>query len=333
MAKQLGIDIGTATVKLIVSDELSVKRIGMMENKYGKAITQMTNSERIQFADDLKKMMLELGVRETGLVASIPEPLTFSKLMKFPRMSIPELSTAIKWELDQSVPFPPNEIESSWSIFDKGGVAHEDTIYTFVVAVPSKVSELYVQLFELLDLDLQRLENETVPLVRAFTPQLRDAEPTLIVDLGASGSKVVLASKEMIFGNYFFAVGGISMTKLIADSFGLTLEQAEQYKRSYGLQQNQLDGKVFLLLKPIVDNLVLEIRKMIISYRNDFGDQPVNKMIITGGGAYLQGLIPYLSANLEGVEVSMGNVFEGVDVEASFLPLAPVYSLALGLSN
>lgn len=332
MAKQFGIDIGTSTIKILVVDGDRVKRIGIMNNRWGKLFTVMSNSERIQFTDEVKKMMQEVGMKETAVVASLPESLTFSKLMRFPRMSTPELATAIKWELDQSVPFPPNEIESSWSVFDKNLQESDDLVNAFVVAVPSKVSELYVQMFELLGLEPLRLENESVPLARAFTPLLQDNVPSFLVDFGASGVKIVLASKQMIYNNYFFSVGGSAMTKLISDNFGLTPEQAEQYKRTYGFRADQLEGKMHLLLKPIIDNFVLEIRKMIISYRNDFGDKQISKMILTGGGSYLSGLVPYLSSTLDGMEVSIGNVFEGLDVDPNYQQLGPVFGLVFGLT-
>lgn len=331
MAKYFGLDIGSSTVKLIVSNGNSIKRVAIIQNRFGKLISTMTNSERIQFTDDLKKMLQESGTKESVVVASLPESLTFSRLMRFPRMSMPELATAIKWELDQSVPFPPSEIESSWSVFEKTSES-DDLMSAFVVAVPSKVSELYVQLFELLGVEPQRLENEIVPLTRAYTPLLQDDNPSFLVDFGASGAKIILASKQVIFNNYYFSVGGSAMTKLIADNFGLAMDQAEQYKRTYGMQENQLDGKMFKILKPIIDNFVLEIRKMTLSFRNDFGDRPVNKMILVGGGCYLAGLIPYLSSALEGMEVSIGNVFDGMDVEANYQQLGPIFGLSFGLS-
>jgi len=245
MAKFIGIDIGTSSIKVVVSTESKILKIGAIPNKFGKMLSVMSNTERVQLTDDLKKIFLDLGMKEPSVVASLPESLTFSKLMKFPRMSMPELATAIKWDLDQSVPFPPNEIESSWSVVDKNSFIPEDMVGAFVVAVPSKISELYVQLFELLGKEPLRLENESVPFTRAYTPLLNDSVPSFLIDIGASGTKIVLANKQMIFNSYFYSVGGSAMTKLIAESFGLTADQAEQYKRTYGMVENQLDGKIF----------------------------------------------------------------------------------------
>lgn len=332
MAKYFGLDIGTTTIKIVQATENKINKIGIIPNKFGKSFSVMSNSERISLTDDIKKIISDIGLRETAVVASLPESLTFSKVMKFPRMSTPELATAIKWELDQSVPFPPNEIESSWTLLENKKKT-EDVMEAYVVAVPGKVSELYVQLFELLSLEPLRLENELVPMVRAYSRFLSDSSPTFVVDMGGSGTKIALVDNNAIYNNYYFPIGGLAMTRLIADNFGLSLDQAEQYKRSYGLQQNQLDGKMYAILKPLVDNFVLEVRKMMITYRNDYGDGIISKMILTGGSSYLSGLVPYLSASLEGVEVSLGNAFEGVEVDQDFSQLGAVFGLALGLST
>lgn len=332
MAKILSIDIGASSVKALVVKDGIIKNVAYFPNRFGKLITVMSNSERIQFTDEMKAALRENGINETVVVASLPESLVFAKTMIFPRMSTPELSTAIKWELDQSVPFPPNEIESSWSVFDTNQFTGEDKIGTYVVAVPSKVSEIYLQMFELLGLEPNRLENELAPLTRAYSTLLEDVSPTFIVDIGYSGVKIVLANKYMIFGSYYFSVGSQAMTSVIADNFGLTLEQAEQYKRTYGMLENQLDGKIHRVLKPIVDNLILEIRKMSLTFRNEYGETRINRLLLTGGGSYLQGLAGYFGKSLEGIEVSTGSVFEGQELDPETLQLGPLFSLSFGLS-
>lgn len=332
MAKRIYLDIGSSLVKVLVSSDGAVKNMSIFPNKFGKLITVMSNSEKIQLTDNIKLNLRENGIKETSLVASLPESLIFAKTMVFPRMSTPELSTAIKWELDQSVPFPPNEIESSWSVFDSNTFVGEDKIGAYVVAVPSKVSELYLQLFELLGLETTRLENEVAPLVRAFVPYLEEVNPTVLLDLGFSGVKIALANKYMIFNSYYFPVGGQAMTGLIADNFGLSVDQAEQYKITYGILENQLDGKIHKVLKPIVENLVMEIRKMIISFRNDYGEAKMARLVMTGGGASLQGLAAYLSKSLDGVEVLVGNPLEGQDLAGEQMALSPYFALPVGMS-
>ncbi len=333
MPAYFGLDIGSTSIKLIQVDGSRVKMIGIGGNPFGKNIMAMTNSEKITLTDSLKTLIKESGLREKKVVASIPEALVFSKVLKFPVMSSPELSTAIKWELDQSVPFPPSEVETSWVILEKPEkFAGDEKIAVYVVAVPTNVSESYVQIMDLVGLEPVRLENEIPALTRTFVDSLSDASPAIIVDLGASGTNIVASGKDKIFSNYYIPVGGLAMTKQITDAFGLPVDQAESYKRTYGISKDQLEGKVLAVLKPVVDNLIGEIKKMMIAYHDEHQETSINKLILTGGGAYLPGLIPYLTESFAGTEVVIGDVFSDLAVEAKYKGLGPVFSISYGLA-
>jgi len=96
---------------------------------------------------------------------------------------------------------------------------------------------------------------------------------------------------------------------------------------------DQLDGKLFKVLKPIFDNLTLELKKMIIAYRNDYGETGQLKVLLNGGGSYMAGLIPFLSASMEGIEVVVANVFEELSVPTEKKPLGPVFTISSGLAK
>lgn len=333
MAANFGLDIGSTSIKVIQSDGSRVKVIGITTNPFGKNISLLTNSEKITLTDSIKILLRDCGMKEKKVVCAIPEALVFSKVLKFPIMSNPELSTAIKWELDQSVPFPPSDVETSWVVMEKPEkVVGDEKISVYVVAVPSNISEAYVQILELVGLEAIRLENEIPSLCRAFENSLSDSYPSIICDLGASGTSIVISGKSKIFSNYYVPVGGTAMTRLIADGFGLPMDQAEGYKRTYGISKDQFEGKIVTVLKPVIDNLIGEIRKMVISYKDDHKDSSISKLILTGGGSYMIGLIPYLSEYLEGIEVVVGDTFSGLAVDEKYKSLGPVFAISYGLS-
>ena len=334
MAAHFGLDIGSTSIKILKIDGKKISAVVVAANPSNKNLMAMNNAEKIALADHLKELIKGAGLKGKQVVASISESLVFSKLMQLPIMSSPELATAIKWELDQSVPFPPNEVETSWAVLNKPNkVRGDEKISVYVVAVPTPVSDAYVQLLELVELTPLRLENEIPALIRSFAPVMSDGNPSILVNIGSSGTGLVLASKEQIFGNYYLPFGGLVMTKLIADAFGLPLDQAESYKRTYGMVKDQLEGKMFTVLKPVVDNLAGELKKLTIAYQNGHPESTVNRIILTGGGAYLMGLIPYLSESLSGVEIVMGNPFSGMNVDQKNSVLGPVFAIAYGLAT
>jgi type IV pilus assembly protein PilM len=334
MPAHFGLDIGSTSIKIVKSDGKKISNIAVISNTTGKNLMAMSNAEKIAVADQIKEMVKASGIKGKQVIASIPESLVYSRVMQFPVMSTPELATAIKWELDQSVPFPPNEVETSWIVLEKPNkIRGDEKISVYVVAVPSPVSEAYVQLLELIELEPLRLENEIPALIRAFFPVLSNESPSIVVDIGASGTGLMMVGKEKIFSNYYLPFGGAVMTKLVADAFSLPLEQAESYKRTYGMVKDQLEGKMFAVLKPAIDNLSGEIRKMVVAYQNEHKGSSVSRVILTGGGSYLQGLIPYLSEVLEGIEIVIGDPFFGLSIDQKYKTLGPVFAVSYGLSN
>jgi type IV pilus assembly protein PilM len=333
MSAHFGLDIGSTSIKILKIDGKRVSAV-VASNASGKTLMTMNNAEKIALANQLKELITGLGLKGKQVVASISESLVYSRVMQLPIMSSPELATAIKWELDQSVPFPPNEVETSWAVLEKPDkIKGDEKISVYVVAVPTNVSDAYVQLLELVDISPLRLENEIPALMRAFSPNLSNESPSILVNIGASGTGLVLAGADKIFGNYYLPFGGSVMTKLIADSFGLPIAQAESYKRTYGMVKDQLEGKMFAVLKPVIDNLVGEIKKLMIAYQNEHTESTVGKIIMTGGGSYLLGLVPYLSESLAGVEIVMGDNFSGMSVDQKYASLGPVFSVAFGLAT
>lgn len=333
MPAHFGLDIGSTSIKIVKSEEKRISVISVVSNSSGKNLMNMLNTEKIALADQIKEMMRVTGLKERRVVASIPESLVFSRIMKFPIMSSPELATAIKWELDQSVPFPPNEVETSWSVLEKPNkIKGDEKISVYIVAVPTPVSEAYVQLLELLELEPLRLENEIPALIRTFSSISSNDDPLVIADIGASGIGLMLTGRDRIFSNYYLPFGGTMMTKLIADAFGLPLTQAESYKRTYGMAKGQLEDKMFVVLKPVVDNLASEIKKMAIAYQDEHKGSSVGRVILTGGGAYLNGLVPYLTESLAGIEIVIGDPFSGLSVDQKYKPLGSVFAVSYGLS-
>lgn len=333
MPAYFGLDIGTSSIKLAHIDNKRVNALGIANNTIGKNLMAMSNAERISLVEIIKVLIKESGLRSKQVVASIPESLVYSRVLKLPIMSTPELATAIKWELDQTVPFPPNEIEVSWVILSKPTrLTGDEKVSVYVVAVPTKVSEIYTNLLELAGLEPVRLENEVPALSRVFSANMSDSSPSIVMNIGASGTGLILTGKDILYSNYYMPVGGNAFTRFIGDAFNLPMTQAESYKRTYGIAKDQLEGKMFVVLKPIVDNILSEVKKMIIAYQNDNRGSNVSRIVLTGGGSYMNGLLPYVSSSMGSIEVVIGDSFSGINVPEKYKGFGPVFEIASGLS-
>ena len=64
MAKNLFLDIGTSSVKALVAVDGQIKNLAYFPNKFGKLITVMSNSEKIQLTDDIRLNLKENGIKK-----------------------------------------------------------------------------------------------------------------------------------------------------------------------------------------------------------------------------------------------------------------------------
>ena len=90
------------------------------------------------------------------------------------------------------------------------------------------------------------------------------------------------------------ASGAMAMTKTLMNEFNLSAEQAEQYKKTYGVREDMLEGKVAKLITPLVDEVVAQVNKaMVYLTQQGFNKKP-EQLVMTGGGALLPGMSGYL---------------------------------------
>ena len=119
------------------------------------------------------------------------------------------------------------------------------------------------------------------------------------------------------------------LTRTLEQAVELTAQQAEQYKRTYGLDETQFQGKVSEALKPAVKVLVDEMSKAIRFFLNQHPTLAVQRVLLSGGSAQLPGLAQYIATNL-GLEVLIIAPFSqasGAIPEANH----PTYSVCMGL--
>jgi len=92
------------------------------------------------------------------------------------------------------------------------------------------------------------------------------------------------------------------------NELSLPADQAEEYKKTYGLRTDLLEGKVAKILTLVVDEIVSQINKAMMFLQQQGFNKPPEELVLVGGGALLPGLSAYLAAKLN-LEVVVGDPF------------------------
>ena len=145
------------------------------------------------------------------------------------------------------------------------------------------------------------LETHVLSILRSLdiTPE---EPPTMVLNMGATNMDVAVVFKGEIQFVFTHTGVGALLTKTLQQILGLDLQQAEQYKRSYGLDPNQFEGRVRNALLPTVNTLVSEIQKAQRYFVSQFPQHKLSRIVVTGGSSQLPGLVEHISETL-GIEI------------------------------
>lgn len=100
-------------------------------------------------------------------------------------------------------------------------------------------------------------------------------------------------------------MGGIYLSKLIAEKLNLDIKEAEKLKRMHGLSQEDNKSEVTLVLQKEISKVVNKAKSIIDFYESN-NRRKVRKVLLVGGSSLMPGLSSYFKLNL-GVETKIGD--------------------------
>lgn len=314
MSEIIGVDIGQSSIKItsiskvgdtFVLDALGEAKLAMVDIK--------TDEDRGKFLDSsldiIKGLIADLKIKPKQVVAGLPESEVISRLVRLPPLKESEIMDALKFEAETFVPYPLDEVSIDYEIIEKDDAGR---LTIFVVAARNKLIQVYVKLFKSLGLELLALESSSIALRRLVKLNITTVERVMVVDLGEKSSSIFNINKGNVYFSRSIMVGGESITRSISLGLNLDMASADEYKKAYGMRENELEGKIRATVMPVFNNIAEEIRKAMALFMEDSGGKKVELMILTGGGANLPGLAEELT-KVFGVEVQVSQPFSKID--------------------
>lgn len=336
----VGLNLGTNAFKAV---ELEKTRTGMVLQKYGiyknpkMHFDPGESSDVDEYASALEAFYLETGFSVRDTVVSLPERDVFVITIKVPHMTEKELKSSIQFEAEQYIPLPVNEVTLSYQIL---GVhpSEKDKMEVLLVAAKKDVIAKYVGVLKKAHLVPRGLEPETLSMSRSLADPPTSPHASIIVNISTANTLLVITYKGYARLTRSISIGGESLTRAVQQGLNLDYMQAEEYKKAYGLDQNQVEGKVAEVLRPIFDNVVGEIKKSEIFFTGHTPDVTIKKVIVSGGTALMPGLLLYLANSLD-VEVELANPWKQVSFSSKLesqkeklLGMGPLFAIPVGLA-
>lgn len=337
MAAQLGLDIGSRSVKAV---ELVQSGQGWRLNTAGvvgftQPVQLSTDQGMSQVADVIKKLITDIKVSAKETIIAIPESQAFTRLIKLPPLTDQEVASAIKWEAEQYIPIPVSEAVVQHAIVGRQqpGQQGKGGVDVLLVAAPKKLVENYLSVVQAAGLKGVAVETDMLALSRSVAPAQGVA---LIVDFGATSTDIGIVHNSQLFFSRSIPTAGEAFTRAVGQSLGVDATRAEEYKRAYGLSQDQLEGKIRTAINPVFKIVADEMKKAMHYYQTELQGTAPSIAVLTGGTTGLPDVVTELT-NILGIEVTIGDPFQTISVDPaklkSLVGYGPLYAIAVGVAK
>lgn len=341
MAKvTVGLDIGLSSIKVValLKDKGQFKLISLGAIASPQpGIASDNDSDLEALANAIKQLFAAAKIDQKEVIVALPESRVFTRVIDdLPYLNDNELSSTIRYAAEEFIPMSLADVNLNWQVLVRSPSKEKNAkTIVLVIASPKNVVAKYIKVLDLVGLRPKVLETEIIAVTRSLVGNNPFSPSTLIMQLGATTTDLAAVSKGLIWLTRSISTGGMALTRALAQHFNFEVSQAEQYKRIYGLAEDQLEGKVFDALKPVIDIIAGEARRVIQAFSTKYPTDPIKRVVVSGGGAKMPGLVIYL-ANILGLEVQEADPWYYIIKEknsvARLAQDAPSYSVAVGLA-
>ncbi len=320
----LALDIGSS--KLVLAEFAPLKPQGIELLKYAVVPLgidfENTPDPSAYIVSGIQDALREHGIRPGPVAVSISGgQMVFPRYIKLPPVSSDKIGQIVRYEAQQNVPFPMDEVVWDYQLI--GGAGGELSV--LLVAVKGDAVKNLTDCVEAAGLDPTLVDVSPMALYNTVRYNYSDLTGcTMILDMGARSTNVVFVEGDRIFSRSI-PVAGQAITKDVMKEFALSFEESEQLKKTHafvsfgGAYEGHEVGvadRTSKIVRNIMTRLHAEVVRTINFYRSQQGGSPPSLVLLTGGCSGIRHVDTFLKDKLK-TEVDYLNPFRNVSVSPS----------------
>lgn len=334
--KYLGIDFGTGGLKIVelglVKGKPRLLNYACVDQSID-VIKGDTDELKQKTAEWLKHMVNKAKISTKQVVAGLPGYAIFSSIINLPPLPEKEREEAVRWEAKKIVPLPLEEVVLDWKVLPSIS-SETSSLRVLLTAAPRNLVKKYQDIIKLSGLEFISLETDAFALVRSLLGG--DETTTLLVDIGSTVTHLYVVEKGVPVVNRNIDVGGMTITKAVAQVMNIDIRRAEQFKRDIGLMAGgEISTGAPRAISSTFAPVVQEIKYVIEQYQQQTPGNRLEKVVLTGGSAFLSSLPEFLAKELQ-LKVYLGDPWAHVafplELEPLLTELGPRFAVAVGLA-
>ena len=300
-----GIDIGQCALKALkLSDadgKFQVDAFEVIEHPENLRGPDVDRSE--VFVHALNQFLARNDVSNSNVAVAVPGQSSFMRFVKLPPVEPKRIPSIVKFEAEQQIPFPIDEVIWRWQTFHDPD-SPDVEVGIFAMKRMEIAEMLATMSFANLKVDMVQMAPLALYNFMCVDGQLASDGATLLADVGADKTDLVVADGPRIWTRTI-QIGGNNFTEALVRAFKLSFGKAESLKRTAAT--SKYARQVFQAMRPVFADLVQEIQRSIGYYTSLHRESRFKRVLGLGNGFRLPGLQKFLQQNLNIPVVKIDN--------------------------
>ncbi len=272
-------------------------------------------------------------IKSPWVVANLPEPKTFVKLIQIDGSTKDLLPDDILYHAAKHLPFVVEEAYLDWQIITPG----ENSTELLLSAVSKTTADSYTYLLEAAGLNPLALELEAQAIARVMITEDKEYinEARALFDIGETRSSLIIYDKNTIQFTASIQFSTEIVTTALSVGLKIPHDEAAKLLNVQGLQYNKQQPKYISIVNGQLEKLATELKQAFCFYRDHFTkSNPITHITMSGSLADLPNLATVLSQKIK-ISARPGNAwknFSKATVTASQTAQGLTLTTALGLA-
>ena len=241
----------------------------------------------------IKRIWTTGGFKNKNIVLGMGNQRVLARDLTVPRASLAQIREALPFQVQDMLPVPVSEAlldfyPISESMTENGPVAHGLLIAAIKDAVLGNVKAAQQAGLTPLNVDLIPFALCRILIRR---PQLTGT--TVLIDVGANAASVVIAIDGVPQFVRIIPAGGDDLTHALKLKLEIDTAEAEALKRRLGLATQvatEQERSAVETIYEVTGELLASLRNTISYFMSLRAQEPISRILVTGGGAQLLGL-------------------------------------------
>jgi type IV pilus assembly protein PilM len=296
--KPFGLDIYDNSIKVAA---LSGKPRAAKVNSYGNLRIEsgivengrvLDKKKLAQAVKDVLSKAKPRPVRSKRFIFALPESKVFLHTLSLPN-DVLDFNQIVRRRVAEFLPFDLSEVYDDYKVdFLKG----ESRKVLYAAAQKGIVNE-FLEVFQIAEIEPLAINFESAAIARALFNQSKAGDGYLLADVGSRTTILSIYDFGSIKFTENIPIAGNYFTKTIMGELNISFMEAENLKKSCGLNPKVNKGRVASVLQKPIQNVIMNIEKAVDYYRSKTG-RKIKEIILCGGSAQMPHLSRYLQSNV-----------------------------------